>query len=332
MTPRFASARIDENGKAYGGRSGDQTGREVMIQPWYAHSKDWVVLRPIDPVAAEMIACNAEAAANNEHIGYDQWNRNSLYNEVKKYGFDCVKLTVDKECDCSTLVRVCAAYAGYDTDNAFRTTTEVDDLMATGGFVKLTASKYTTRPDYLRRGDILCTKTQGHTGVILDNGPKAEAPAPHVYALGERILKVGADGPDVRMLQETLLLVGHDPQGIDGDFGPNTKAAVKQFQKAYGGLVVDGEYGPNTHEALMDAVDDLNPPDGSGALPDRLVRVTKPGNWNIRKGPGKGYKSLTIVPQGTELPYVSEADNGWLQIEYNGTTGWISGVCAEVLA
>jgi uncharacterized protein YgiM (DUF1202 family) len=106
---------------------------------------------------------------------------------------------------------------------------------------------------------------------------------------------------------------------------------VRAFQKAYGGLVVDGEYGPLSHEALMDAVDDLDPPDGSGALPDRLVRVTKPGNWNIRKGPGKGYKSLSVVPQGTELPYVSEADNGWLQVEYNGVTGWISGVCAEVL-
>lgn len=332
MSVRVGSARIDENGKAYGGAAGDQTGKEVMIQPWYNHSKGWVVLRPIDPADAEKIARNMEAACANNNIGYDQWSRNTLYNAVKPLGFDCAKLTVKKETDCSALVRVCSAYAGHDTDNAFRTTTQADDLMDTGAYIKLTASKYTTRSDYLKRGDILVTKTQGHTVVVLDNGPKAEDAAPKVYVLGERILKQGAKGPDVTMLQELLLSVGHDPQGIDGDFGPNTKAAVKSFQKKYGGLKVDGEYGPLTHEALMDAVDELPNPDGNYVLPDRVVRVTKAGRWNVRKGPGTTYKTMGVVSHGTELPYVSEADNGWLQVEYNGTTGWISGVCAEVSA
>ncbi len=33
--------------------------------------------------------------------------------------------------------------------------------------------KYSQSPDYLLRGDILCTATQGHTLVVLDNGAKA---------------------------------------------------------------------------------------------------------------------------------------------------------------
>ena len=56
MAVIIGSARSDENGKAHGGRAGDQTGREVSTQPWYKHPKGWVVLRPKDPKKAAKIA------------------------------------------------------------------------------------------------------------------------------------------------------------------------------------------------------------------------------------------------------------------------------------
>ena len=37
-------------------------------------------------------------------------------------------------------------------------------------------TKYQNSPDYLRRGDILVTKTQGHTVVVLSNGKYANNP------------------------------------------------------------------------------------------------------------------------------------------------------------
>ena len=41
----------------------------------------------------------------------------------------------------------------------------------------LTADKYCKQADYLMRGDILCTRTKGHTVVVLTDGRKAEYPA-----------------------------------------------------------------------------------------------------------------------------------------------------------
>ena len=112
MAVKIGSARIDERGKISGGKAGDQTGNEVGIQNWYKHSKGWRVLRPINPNVAEKMAQCMESACANNKIGYDQVQRNTLYNLVKPYGFDVRQAKTATETDCSALVRVCAAYAG----------------------------------------------------------------------------------------------------------------------------------------------------------------------------------------------------------------------------
>ena len=62
-------------------------------------------------------------------------------------------------------------------------------------------------------------------------------------------LSVGSKGPQVTSLQKALLAAGFDPQGIDGDFGPKTRAAVIAFQTARG-LTIDGIAGPETMAKL----------------------------------------------------------------------------------
>lgn len=172
MTVYVASARIDENGKAYGGKAGDQSGKEVSSQVWYEHDEGWVLLRCIDPEKRKKIAKCMRDAYVNEFIGYDQHQRDSLYDAVKDKGFDVN--TVDKavETDCSALVRVCVCYAGIDCPN-FRTTNEASVLKNTGWFEKITDDKHTKSSDFLLEGDILCTKVQGHTVVVLNDGAKA---------------------------------------------------------------------------------------------------------------------------------------------------------------
>ena len=45
-------------------------------------------------------------------------------------------------------------------------------------------------------------------------------------------LRQGSSGPDVTELQQKLKDLGFDPNGVDGNFGPGTKATVIAFQQA----------------------------------------------------------------------------------------------------
>jgi peptidoglycan hydrolase-like protein with peptidoglycan-binding domain len=56
------------------------------------------------------------------------------------------------------------------------------------------------------------------------------------------LLQQGSSGQDVTTLQTTLKELGFDPNGVDGNFGPGTKAAVIAFQKTKG-LNADGKAG-----------------------------------------------------------------------------------------
>lgn len=177
MAVYVASARIDENGKAHGGKAGDQTGKEVSSQVWYDYEKNnpgktWVLLRCIDPEKRKKIAKCMRDAYVNDYIGYDQHQRDNLYEAVKDKGFDVNTLEKAVECDCSSLVRVCACFAGIDCPN-FRTATQVSVMLKTGFFKKITSAKYTKSPDFLLEGDVLVTASAGHTVVVLNDGAKA---------------------------------------------------------------------------------------------------------------------------------------------------------------
>ncbi|GHA89376.1 peptidoglycan-binding protein [Streptomyces termitum] len=64
------------------------------------------------------------------------------------------------------------------------------------------------------------------------------------------VLSRGSSNLGVYELQVTLFLCyGQDTNGLDGDFGPGTEAALKRVQAGLG-LTADGVYGPNTRDAL----------------------------------------------------------------------------------
>ena len=61
--------------------------------------------------------------------------------------------------------------------------------------------------------------------------------------------KQGSTGEDVKTVQYLVTAQGH-PTGVDGDFGPATKAAVQAFQSSRG-LGADGVVGPQTWPQLI---------------------------------------------------------------------------------
>lgn len=224
---RIAHASIDENGKAKGGKSGDQTGKEVCIRSYY--SKPWdFVLRPNSQTVAEKIADQAEKGCLNPCIGYDQNQRNTLRGQAVLANYDLSKVKTDCETDCSAFVSVCVECAGikvpYNGSNAPTTRTLKTALLSTGQFECLTDSKYRTSSDYLKRGDIL-VKEGSHTAIVLDNGTKSQNSQsiyPELYR--------GLNNEYVWNWQLYLLQLGYAVGTVDGIFGTKTELAVKQYQ------------------------------------------------------------------------------------------------------
>ena len=314
---------------SYGNTSpGDQNGgKEVSTEKYYVHSKGWVVLRAKDPDKREKIAVAMERACANNDIGYDQSTRLTLFNNVKAAGFDPAKTTKKVNTDCSALVRVCVHYAGIEVDN-FITSNEVSKLMATGAFEKFTDDEHCKSSDHLLRGDILDTRTKGHTVVVLSNGAKAHEEVVSIaYKLGDRILKNGMDGDDVKELQTMLISLDYDCGiwGADGEFGDATEQAVEQFQHA-NGCEVDGEVGPDTLAALKKALEAAEAPVADA----RYVQIVN-GNCYVRTAPNTDGKKLGVAHRGDILDYqgVQSAD-GWHLVVYNGQNGWVSGKYSEL--
>ena len=256
MAIKIGHASSDENRKAYGGVAGDQTGGEVCIRSWYSSPWD-TVLRCKDSKKAELMAKACEAACNNNKIGYDQKQRNTLNTKAKDVKYDLSKIKTSCECDCSSLMTVCAQAAGIDvpyiSGNAPYTGNMKAQFTSTGYFEVLNASKYLTSDTYLKRGDILI-RTSGHTAMALENGSSATKTdtTGGSFTMTLNTLSRGSKGAQVKALQ--LLLIGYGyscgAAGADGHFGEGTNAAVMKFQKAKG-LTADGVCGPNTWNKLI---------------------------------------------------------------------------------
>lgn len=203
---------------------GDQNGgKEISTQAWYLHSKGWYVYRARDPEEREKIALAMEKACANDDIGYSQPTRNTLYNDIKGKGFDPSKTSKKVNTDCSALVRVCCAYAGIMLSD-FITSNEGAALVNSGKFEKLTADKYCKQADYLMRGDILCTKTKGHTVVVLTDGKKVKSESLSTPSSKSDPEPTPTPATDSKMIEVT-------GTSVNIRFGPGTEYGVVKIAK-----------------------------------------------------------------------------------------------------
>ena len=264
MAVKIGHASIDERGKASGGAAGDQTGKEVYTRNWY--SKGWnAVLRPKSAALAEKSAQACETACANPNIGYDQGGRNTLHAKASAVGYDLGKITEPCECDCSSLMHVCAIAGGANLTygaNGHTTRTMVRAFVNSGDYIKLTSSNYLTMDKYLQRGDIL-VKEGSHTVMVLTNGEWAGAsfgaeaqPSQDIetiyYSVRLPMLVKGMKGGTVKAMQQILLARGYElPRyGAYGFFGEETENALLLFQEDMA-LEADAQCGPDTWGALL---------------------------------------------------------------------------------
>lgn len=336
----------DEKGGTKGGKAGDQTGREWQLKKWYSRPWTCVLRWPNINVGTLIAQLGIDAALNNK-IGYDQYQRDTYWTQLKKVGYFPAKIVTPCEEDCTAGVNANVHAAGY-----LLGIKAIQKIKATGirstnmrsnykkaGFQVLTDKKYLTGYQYLLPGDILlydnhhaCTNVTagkkvtyvyhdviGNIAQYANGGDYAEP----TYHLGDRTLKNGMTGDDVKEMQTDLIKCGFNcgRYGADGDFGDATEEALRDFQRSYS-LTVDGECGPETSAMLIRAVESIEKP-----VTDPIYVEIVGGNCYIRKGPSKETEAISVAHDGQRLPYAGlvDADTGWLEVEYKtGQFGWIS--------
>lgn len=159
---KIVHARIDENGNIVGGKQGDQTGREVVKQDFYDDS--WhTVYRAKEVAIAKHMVKGAEQIAKNDHIGYSQDRRYTMFEEAKKVNFNFDKIETDCSCDCSQMIATLIMSTGINVKKEFFTWNMDGIMNATGQFDKIPYQKGMV----LKAGDIVL-KT-GHVVMVVES-------------------------------------------------------------------------------------------------------------------------------------------------------------------
>lgn len=105
----------------------------------------------------------------------------------------------------------------------------------------------------------------------------------------EPTLSEGSTGPAVTLLQRDLNITGAHLK-VDGDFGPDTEAAVRHFQSV-SGLTVDGVVGPDTWGELLSDVAARTSVPGPGGGSNAPAPPNEP-NPNIASGVQGAWSNL----------------------------------------
>lgn len=162
-------------------------------------------------------------------------------------------------------------------------------------------------------------------------GQDFTAPESMVLKLGDRVLKNGCEGEDVRDLQKALIGLGFScgSYGADGEFGDCTEMAVRTFQTAKG-LKVSGIYDADTHKAMTAALEARATDAEESAA--KYVKIEKGKQCYVRTGPGTENKALGVAHSEDRLTYLGKTDNGWHLVDWKGKEAWVSGKYGKLVA
>lgn len=217
--------------------------------------------------------------------------------------------------------------------------TELQSLLQRAGF-----SPGSVDGDFGPKTLAAVKRFQVSKGLAMDGvvGPKTWAAlrgsattTPPATSAATPTLRNGDFGADVQKAQELLKKHGYSPGTIDGQFGPKTRSAVVQFQRAKG-LEADGVIGAATWRALNGTVSStpVTPtnPGTDAQFRQRLLDVARGELGKVETGSNRGeiLKYPNAFGRGSEA-WCADFTS-WVSKQSGGKMNnpWTPGVVAEL--
>ena len=151
--------------------------------------------------------------------------------------------------------------------------------------------------------------------MIVPLAPRFEVRAATDLALGADAEVAEANGDPVNLRDQPSYagnVLTSVPEGwlvnvLDGPFTDDADGAV-WYQ-----VVANGQIGYMLSEYLRTPTD-------AAVLPAATMTATT--RVNLRSGPGTNFSVLDVIPNGGTVNSTGSVQNGYIQVRYNGTTGW----------
>lgn len=249
---KISNSGGDQNWGIRGGQAGDQTGHEWEIKNWYSYPWNCVLRYP-NQKARDLIAELAIQAANNNNIGYDQYQRQTYWDALVKVGYYPSKITTPCEADCSAGVIANTKAVGYLLNiSALKNITatytgNMRQAYKNAGFQVLTESKYLTSSSYLMPGDILLNDVNhtatnlgigNNSGYTTSNQSQSTTPKKTVDQLAQQVLENKWGTGEAR--KEALTNAGYDYNAVQAKvneiLGYSPSAPIKSIPIYQGGV------------------------------------------------------------------------------------------------
>ena len=309
---KIAHSSIDENGKAKGGKAGDQTKKEVCIRDWYNSTWDYMI-RFNNIEMGKKAAKIMQDMAQNDNVGYDQYNRNSILVEAEKVNFDVSKIKTKCESDCSSAVTVACIGAGvpkaavYKDNNCSTTRTLRKNLLATGLVTVFNTTKDTRSCENARTGDIYI-KEGSHVIMVIEDSPNV---------IAEETAKKASELPKLELGQKVKLKEGatyYNGKTIPSWVFKST-LYVRKFEGAFVvfSTLQTGAVTGKTAATNLIPIEEVK---------IKKVKVTASA-LNVRKGAGTAYPVIKTLKKDTVCEIVAEKNNwgelkdgGWISLKY----------------
>ena len=318
-THYISNSGSDENKKSHSGKAGDQTGHEWELRSWYSRPWTHVFRYEKDPRVGATLCNLGCAAALNNNIGYDQYQRTTYWTQLQKVNYDPSKITTPCEEDCSAGVAANVKAAGYilgikslqDVSSSMTSRNTVANLTK-AGFTVLTDQKYLTSGKYLMPGDIILYANH-HVAMNITKGSKAEdntaVVVPPTTSTSFEFVGVATSKASMNIRAEASTnskSYGTIQKGIK----LNVIEVLDNgwLKVEYAKSPVGYGYTSNRDNKFYTYVKNVMPSNvrkatSSPNLEDKNLAGTynTTGNLNIRNGAGTAQKVMVTIPAGTKV-------------------------------